>query len=184
VVKHTTATFRQADHHDFLEFPNGQKVLLTDLLAGQEATVLQLPAQPITAVQTKGQKRIRPVRWLETAVQVAFRCSRYRGCGISSSDALTVATKEYVGVEQGTLGYGLRFCRSDRRGGFCTGRIGLRGCPAPRCRPRADLLMAARSICKVVVIGLPGVHKTDFAGSSNVVIAIEARAVNKKGPGA
>ena len=48
----------------------------------------------------------------------------------------------------------------------------------------ADLLMAARSICKVVVIGLPGVHKTDFAGSSNVVIAIEARAVNKKGPGA
>jgi hypothetical protein len=72
----------------------------------------------------------------------------------------------------------------DRRGGYCTGRIGLRGCPAPRCRPRADLLMAARSICKVVVIGLPGVHKTDFAGSSNVVIAIEARAVNKKGPGA
>jgi hypothetical protein len=42
-------------------------------------------------------------------------------------------------------------------------------------RPRADLLMAARSICKVVVIGLPGVHKTDFAGSSNVVIAIEAQ---------
>ena len=31
---------------------------------------------------------------------------------------------------------------------------------------------------------LPCVHKTDFAGSSNVVIAIEARAVNKKGPGA
>jgi hypothetical protein len=47
VVKHTTATFRQADHHDFLEFSNGQKVLLTDLLVGQEATVLQLPAQPI-----------------------------------------------------------------------------------------------------------------------------------------
>jgi hypothetical protein len=68
VVNHTTATFRQADkdnqriHHDFLEFPNGQKVLLTDLLLGQEATVLQLPRQPITAVQTKGQKRIRPVR--------------------------------------------------------------------------------------------------------------------------
>jgi hypothetical protein len=65
VVNHTTATFRQADkriHHDFLEFPNEQKVLLTDLLLGQEATVLQLPAQLITAVQTKGQKRIRPVR--------------------------------------------------------------------------------------------------------------------------
>jgi hypothetical protein len=69
VLNHTTATFRQADKdnqrmhpHDFLESPNGQKVLLTDLLVDQEATVLQLPAQPITAVQTKGQKRIRPVR--------------------------------------------------------------------------------------------------------------------------
>jgi hypothetical protein len=61
---HTTATFRQADkdnqrtHHDALEFPNRQKVLLTDLLEGQEATVLQLPAQPVTAAETKGQKRI------------------------------------------------------------------------------------------------------------------------------
>jgi hypothetical protein len=66
VVNHTMATFRQAHkdnhHHDFLEFPNGQKILLTDLLVGQEATVLQLPAQRITAVQTKGQKRIRRVR--------------------------------------------------------------------------------------------------------------------------
>ena len=67
VVNHTTATFRQADkdnhriHYDFLEFPNGQKVLLTDLLVGQEATVLQLPVRSITA-ETKGQKRIRPVR--------------------------------------------------------------------------------------------------------------------------
>ena len=68
VVNHTTATFRQADkdnprtHHDALEFPNRQKVLLTDLLEGQEATVLQLPAQPVTAAETKGQKRIRNVR--------------------------------------------------------------------------------------------------------------------------
>jgi hypothetical protein len=28
-----------------LEFPDGQMVLLTNLLEGQEATVLQLPAQ-------------------------------------------------------------------------------------------------------------------------------------------
>ena|ERR1700738_2332217 len=39
VVNHTMATFRQAHkdnhHHDFLEFPNGQKILLTDLLVGQ-----------------------------------------------------------------------------------------------------------------------------------------------------
>ena len=44
------ASFRQVDldnpttHHDALEFPNGQLVLLTRLRAGQCATVLQLPA--------------------------------------------------------------------------------------------------------------------------------------------
>jgi hypothetical protein len=32
------------DHHDALEFPSGQVVLLTRLCAGQHATVLQLPA--------------------------------------------------------------------------------------------------------------------------------------------
>ena len=37
-------------HHDALEFPDGQVVLLTLLKAGQEATVLQLPA---TAVGSK-----------------------------------------------------------------------------------------------------------------------------------
>jgi hypothetical protein len=68
VLNHTTATFREPDKdnqrtHDALEFPNGQKVLLTYLLEGQEATVLQLPAQPVTAAETKGQKRIRNVRW-------------------------------------------------------------------------------------------------------------------------
>ena len=67
VLNHTTATFREPDKdnqrtHDALEFPNGQKVLLTYLLEGQEATVLQLPAQPVTAAETKGQKRIRNVR--------------------------------------------------------------------------------------------------------------------------
>jgi len=44
------ARFRQIDlhnsttHHDALEFPNGQVVLLTRLCEGQRATVLQLPA--------------------------------------------------------------------------------------------------------------------------------------------
>jgi hypothetical protein len=43
------ARFRQVDsdqlyaHHDALEFPDGQIVLLTRLLRGQVATVLQLP---------------------------------------------------------------------------------------------------------------------------------------------
>src|SRR5947209_3950166 len=33
-------------HHDALEFPNGQIVLVTRLCEGQHATVLQLPASP------------------------------------------------------------------------------------------------------------------------------------------
>ena len=47
------ARFRQIDtdkphqHHDALEFSNGTIVLVTDLAAGQRATVLQLPASPI-----------------------------------------------------------------------------------------------------------------------------------------
>jgi hypothetical protein len=45
-----TARFRQINmhqpsvHHDALEFPDGQVVLLTRLCEGQRATVLQLPA--------------------------------------------------------------------------------------------------------------------------------------------
>src|SRR5262245_18131965 len=44
------ARFRQIDaesphvHHDALEFPDGRVVLLTRLIEGQRATVLQLPA--------------------------------------------------------------------------------------------------------------------------------------------
>src|SRR4051794_34070092 len=42
-------------HHDALfEFPDGQMVLLTELLEGQEATLLQLPAQPATAARSAG----------------------------------------------------------------------------------------------------------------------------------
>jgi hypothetical protein len=61
---HTTAIFRQVNrnnpcrHHDALEFPNGQTVLLTDLQEGHVATVLQLPAQPTTAVEAEAQKRV------------------------------------------------------------------------------------------------------------------------------
>jgi hypothetical protein len=32
-------------HHDALEFPDGEIVLLTKLVEGQRATVLQLPAE-------------------------------------------------------------------------------------------------------------------------------------------
>ena len=64
VVNHTTAIFRQINkdnlhtHHDALEFPDGQIVLLTDLFEYQEATVLQLPAQPATAAEAKAQERV------------------------------------------------------------------------------------------------------------------------------
>jgi hypothetical protein len=42
-------------HHDALEFPDGQVVLLTHLREGQRATVLQLPAQ--AKAQAKAQTR-------------------------------------------------------------------------------------------------------------------------------
>ena len=64
IVNHTTAMFRQVNkdnpltHHDALEFPDGLMVLLTDLFEGQEATVLQLPAQPVTATEAKAQERV------------------------------------------------------------------------------------------------------------------------------
>ena len=48
---------RVAAHHDALEFPDGQIVLLTSLREGQQATVLQLPAEPKTAVEVKAQRR-------------------------------------------------------------------------------------------------------------------------------
>ena len=45
-------------HHDALEFPDGQTLLLTEALEGQEATVLQLPAQPVTAFEAAAQERV------------------------------------------------------------------------------------------------------------------------------
>ena len=64
---HTTAIFRQVNknepmqHHDALEFPDGRIILLTQLCSGQEATVLQLPAQPMTVAEAEAQKRLDPV---------------------------------------------------------------------------------------------------------------------------
>src|SRR6478672_7953422 len=40
------------------DFPDGQMVLLTELVEGQEATVLQLPAQPATAAEAEAQERV------------------------------------------------------------------------------------------------------------------------------
>jgi len=57
-VNHRVARFCQVDlkdphvHHDALEFPDGRIVKVTRLVAGQTATVLQLPA----AAQHQGRK--------------------------------------------------------------------------------------------------------------------------------
>jgi hypothetical protein len=58
-----TAIFRQVDkelpyrHHDALELPDGKAYLLTLFWAGQQATVLQLPAAPSTEMEAKAQAR-------------------------------------------------------------------------------------------------------------------------------
>jgi hypothetical protein len=58
------ARFRQINmnhatsHHDALEFPDGQVLLLTRLCEGQRATVLQLPAAPRTAEEAGEQRRV------------------------------------------------------------------------------------------------------------------------------
>ena len=63
-LAHSTAIFRQVNkneplkHHDALEFPDGRIVLLTQLCEGQQATVLQLPAQPANAAEANAQTRI------------------------------------------------------------------------------------------------------------------------------
>jgi hypothetical protein len=64
VINHKTAIFRQinkdrsAVHHDALEFPDGQIALLTYLCEGQQATVLQLPAEPKTVIESEAQRRV------------------------------------------------------------------------------------------------------------------------------
>jgi hypothetical protein len=62
-VRYATAIFRQVNkqtagtHHDAVEFPDGHTVLLTSLPEGQLATVLQLPAQPVTSGEAEEQTR-------------------------------------------------------------------------------------------------------------------------------
>jgi hypothetical protein len=62
-----TAVFRRIDthrentHHDALEFPDGQIVLVTRLCEGQHATVLQLPAVSRTVGDAAQAKAMLPV---------------------------------------------------------------------------------------------------------------------------
>jgi hypothetical protein len=59
VVTYRTAIFRQINlhkrwaHHDALEFPDGEVVLLTLLNEGQHATVLQLPASADARIEQR-----------------------------------------------------------------------------------------------------------------------------------
>ena len=61
VIGHKTAIFRQVNqnnsrtHHDALEFPDGQIVLLTFMPESLQATVLQLPA---TTIGSKAPQRV------------------------------------------------------------------------------------------------------------------------------
>jgi hypothetical protein len=63
-IPYKVARFRQLNmenpctHHDALEFPDGEIVLLTHLCAGQRATALQLPvqAQPLPAAEAGPEK--------------------------------------------------------------------------------------------------------------------------------
>ena len=62
-IRQRLARFRQINmddpvsHHDVLEFPDGEVVLLTRLSEGQRATVLQLP---VTAHPTSPKEAVRP----------------------------------------------------------------------------------------------------------------------------
>jgi hypothetical protein len=64
VLRYTAAIFRQVNkgvlhtHHDGLEFPDGSFALLTELREGQQAEVLQLPAQPTTDAEREAQRRV------------------------------------------------------------------------------------------------------------------------------
>ncbi len=66
-TEHKTAIFRQVDkelaltHHDTLEFPDGERVLLTYVTEGQKATVLQLPAAPKNEAEAEEQRRVEVV---------------------------------------------------------------------------------------------------------------------------
>ena len=61
-VNDKVARFRQVDldnphvHHDALEFPGGEIVMVTHLFAGQKAIVLQLPARPLKESVTRTEK--------------------------------------------------------------------------------------------------------------------------------
>jgi len=74
-VEYKVARFRQVNmddphvHHDALEFPGGQVVLLTRLIPGQCAAVLQLPASSQEAGQdNRSEERAAEREWMVEAL--------------------------------------------------------------------------------------------------------------------
>jgi hypothetical protein len=71
VISYRTAIFRQinkdrrATHHDALEFPNGEIALLTALVEGQQATVLQLPSELQKAQEEPAASRAVQLDWAD-----------------------------------------------------------------------------------------------------------------------
>jgi len=59
---------RMHEHHDALEFPGGEVVLLTNLSPGQHATVLQLPVSS-ESKEPASEERVSPT----TVERMAFR---------------------------------------------------------------------------------------------------------------
>ena len=61
---HKVARFRQVrkdqlhTHHDAVELPDGDLILLNSLAVGQKATVIQLPAAPKNEAEAEEQKRV------------------------------------------------------------------------------------------------------------------------------
>ena len=86
------ARFRQVDvnqpsvHHDALEFPDGQVVLVTRLRPGQTATVLQLPA---TARPEPSESSSSPSRRLPSATK--SRASPFETTGARTSNQRAIA---------------------------------------------------------------------------------------------
>jgi hypothetical protein len=78
-VKHKVARFRQIDlndphvQHDALEFPNGQILKVTRLVAGQTATVLQLPVATQHAEHVETEHFTRPPDYRVALDRVSWR---------------------------------------------------------------------------------------------------------------
>lgn len=78
-IAERVARFRQIDteradtHHDALEFPSGRIVLVTRLVPGQRATVLQLPVTATRAPALPEEPDVQPVPQTVTRLQPIAR---------------------------------------------------------------------------------------------------------------